>query len=186
MINQKNRQHPGAEHKRSVNIIGLQIDLSKQGGFMSVKSYLSQVRKLNHAIDMLVREREMIWSDLAAPGVHAMEDTKIMKSTSFPEDKYVRYQELCDKINLRVDRLITQRHVIIGQIEALKDIRYRVVLTKFYIEQCSINQISHELMYSDEYVRHLLVDARRAFGRMYPELEQHCDICTRMTKDNTK
>lgn len=137
---------------------------------MSAKGYLSQIRKLSHKIEAMQEERDQIWIDISSAGTSAITDTRVMGGKKrMPEDMYVKYQALCDKITAHIDILIQKRIHIVEQIYELDNSVHSHILYRHYVQRMPFVRIAALLHYSEDRIYHLHQEALREFGQMYPE-----------------
>ena len=135
---------------------------------MTIKEYLTQVRKLRILIDQ--RERELESLRAARFGCVSGVDygrTPVKGSRRVGGS----FEEAAIKaVDLEVETaaLIVQynelRHTIIGQIQQLKKPEHMQILYKRYVEEKRWEQIADEMGYDSVYIRSLHGKALFAFG----------------------
>ena len=135
---------------------------------MTIKEYLTQVRKLRILIDQ--RERELESLRAARFGCVSGVDygrTPVKGSRRVGGS----FEEAAIKaVDLEVETaaLIVQynelRHTIIGQIQQLDKLEHMQILYKRYVEEKRWEQIAEEMGYDSVYIRSLHGKALFAFG----------------------
>lgn len=126
---------------------------------MTIKEYLTQVRKLRILIDQ--RERELESLRAARFGcVNGVDYGRIpVKGSrrvggSF-EQASIKALDLEGEIAGLIEQYNELRHTIIGQIQQLKKPEHMQILFKRYVEEKRWEQIADEMGYSCDHIRHL-------------------------------
>lgn len=135
---------------------------------MTIKEYLTQVRKLRILIDQ--RERELESLRAARFGcVNGVDYGRIpVKGSrrvggSF-EQASIKALDLEGEIAGLIEQYNELRHTIIGQIQQLKKPEHMQILFKRYVEEKRWEQIADEMGYDSVYIRSLHGKALFAFG----------------------
>lgn len=120
---------------------------------MTAKQYLQQVRKLDSEINLHLETISAIRDSLYVRAVsydnipvsHCSHDDPIGKAIS----KITDYEK---EVNDKINRLVELKIAIIKTIRCIPDIRYRKLLTKYYVEGKSWEQVAEEMNYG---IRHI-------------------------------
>ena len=117
---------------------------------MTAKEYLSQAKKLNDAINKLLKDRDY-WRDLSKK-VSGSNFEEHFNSNRTSEAPFVRCLERIDEIERDIDRkvstLVDLRTGINKAIDALDDFGEQLVLCYRYLNSCSWEQIPRSMAVS--------------------------------------
>lgn len=102
---------------------------------MTAKDYLMQIRSLNIKIAMREEESALLKSQAEGTGSQALSPDKVQTSISGDPmgDRLARASDIDAEVQWLRNRLIADRHRIIGQIEQLEDARYVELLKLKYV-----------------------------------------------------
>ena len=136
---------------------------------MTAKEYLTQVRKLRILIEQRQKELDRL-ADQKLGAVSGIDYGKIpvqggrRVGASF-EQAAVQCLDLREEIDGLIRDYTHLRHKIIGQIQQLDRPEYLQVLYKRYVEEKHWEEISVEMGYSCDHIRHLHGYALREFSK---------------------
>ena len=135
---------------------------------MTVKEWLSRAQNINKAIDALIDERDKAFAEackITAPP----SDVERVSGThdNATENKFTIYAEYTRMIDVKIDELYATKNEILAAIDAVNDNTYRALLTRYYVNGETWEQIAEELNYSVYWTRSGLHD------RALAEVEKH-------------
>lgn len=145
-------------------------DLRIRGGTgMTPKEYLSQVRRLDVLIKQRLEQKEEL---LQLNGLVGRGISERVQSSPKGEASFVRIVEKIEsleaEITALIDKYVDLKRVIIGQIQALPDVKYSQVLYKRYVEGKRLEAIALEMGCSYHRLKHVHGYALKAFGDHFP------------------
>lgn len=136
----------------------------------AVKAYLKQIRRLDNAINFLIRERDdLIVKRTGLRGISYNSD-KVQTSPSGEDPNNRITEKIIDmtrKIDEEIDEYTDIKKKIVAQIIALNDARYSEILQRRYVDYQPFDQIADEMFYTYDTIRHYHQDALRMFGEKY-------------------
>ena len=133
---------------------------------MTTRKYLKQIQLLQIRIAQWKREAERLRSEafsLGSPGFDA-DPVQVSKTGSVLERKVTEYLDMMAKIDKRIIQLSKMRDRLIHQIQQMDNPQYMQVLYLRYVECRRIRDIAQEMNFSDDWIRHLLDKAEKAFA----------------------
>lgn len=147
---------------------------------MTPKEYLSQLRLTDIQIKQCQMQLDEIETQMI--GVRSMDysadriqSSPVQDKWSAKMDKVIRIQ---DKLVTLKGQLIVKRDKIVRQINSLDRPEYVEILFLRYVEYKTLLEISEELNYDYDHLRHLHGRALQAFGRAQKQrTETHIDKC---------
>lgn len=125
---------------------------------MKAKEYLQQLKRLDTLIDL--KNKELDDLQLRVKSIGSMNFSEERVQTSPSEDApFVKLIEkivdLQAEINAEIDIFVDTKRRIISQIQALKNPKFIDLLYKCYVEYKSLMQISSEMNFSYDHIKHL-------------------------------
>lgn len=103
---------------------------------MTAKEYLRQLKNLEVKIAQRRLERDSLLSDAMGNGSPRLSRDKVQTSISGDTmgDKLAEAADIQHEVDWLINRLIAERHRIIGEIHTLNDARYIQILYLHYVE----------------------------------------------------
>lgn len=140
---------------------------------MSPKKYLDQIRRLRILIDQRRQELESLRAARfgSSVGIDYGDNcsrNSVHMGASF-ERVIAESIDLSKEIEGMIERYISLRHKIIGEIQQIEKPEYAQVLFKRYVEEKRFETIAHEMNYSYVYTRELHQKALQTFGKTISE-----------------
>lgn len=139
---------------------------------MTAKEYLSQYRVLESKIKHRQRELDAFRETMALSGIKMSEKVQTSPSADNLSNSVMRLLDMETEIKEELIRLTELKHRIINEIHELDNALYIDILYLKYIEKKSLWDISLELNYEYNHIRHSHGHALQAFWN-------------RVLKDNT-
>ena len=136
---------------------------------MTVREYLSQIRRLDDAIAYKEEQRKEILEEMASIRAVEYDKDKVQASASGDQmiNLMIRLEEIAGEADEMRKRFFEEKNTIINQITALEKHTTRDLLYKRYVEYKSFEVISVEMGYAYEYARALHGEALKDFAEMY-------------------
>ena len=125
---------------------------------MKAKEYLQQLQRLDTVINQKIKELGDLRSMSKSVGSidYSKERVQTSPSGDAPFVKQImRIIDLEEEINREIDKFVDKKHLIINQIQGLKNSDYISLLFKRYVEFKSLEQICVEMNFSYDYIKHL-------------------------------
>ena len=136
---------------------------------MTVKEYLSQIRKLDDVIAYKEAQRKELLEEMASIQAIAYDKDRVQSSASADGmiNKMIRLDEMaCELEDTMIERA-KKRAEITTQITLMPNGTYMQILFKRYVEMQKFEQIALDMNYSYDRVRHLHQEACETFGEIY-------------------
>ena len=134
---------------------------------MDAKEYLGRVRLLEARVNQKQRQREEVLTMIE--GVRSMSfggRVDGSKNHDRITDAVIRLEKVEEECADAIAEFCEEKEKIINQIHKINDQRYEEILVKHYIEQKNLLKISHEMIYSYDYIREIHPKALSAFERV--------------------
>ena len=140
---------------------------------MTVKEYLSQIRKLDDVIAYKEAQRKELLEEMASIQAIAYDKDRVQVSASGDQmiNLMIRLDEIAGEANEMKKKCFEKKNEIINQIIMLDNHNTRELLYKRYVEYKAFEVIAIEMGYSYEYARELHGVALREFAEVIPETE---------------
>lgn len=139
---------------------------------MKAKDYLLQLRSLDTRINQKIRELDQLRQISSLSSINY--STERVQSTRSKEAPFVKVIHkivvLEREINQQIDNFVDKKHLIINQIQELRDTRFINVLYKRYVEYKRYEDIAKEIGYSFDYVKELHKISLELFEKKHPTL----------------
>lgn len=113
---------------------------------INVKDYLSSIRYTEQEIKSYVQQKEQLKDSLYIK-TSTLRDDKVQESGGKYDDKYIKYIELCEHINEKIDELFDLKLTISNQIDKIENPERRLILRLRYINLLSFEQIAVQMGY---------------------------------------
>ena len=144
---------------------------------LTPKDYLMQIRKLRVLIDQREKEldrlREQTFSSVSGIDYSRI-PVKGSRRVGAPfEQTANKALDLTGEVAGLIDEYNDLRHKIIGEIQSLDRPEYMQVLYKRYVEEKHWEEISVEMGYSCDHIRHLHGWALHEFGKLMKEMKDN-------------
>lgn len=123
------------------------------------KEYLKRIEYINDDINSRLREKSELKRAMAVR-TSAVTDVKVQESrTGRYDDKYMRYFEVAESIDERIDELVELKMKISNEIDLIDDPLYRLILRNRYINLLTFEDIASMLNKSIRYIYQVHGDA---------------------------
>ena len=141
---------------------------------MTAKEYLRQLKRLEIKIDQRRQERDRLLSDAMGNGSPRLSRDRVQTSVSGDTmgEKLAECADIQREIDWLINKLIADRHRIIGEIHTLTDTRYIQILYLHYVEGKRLEDVA-EIMrktngkpYSYDHIASLHGMALQEFDRI--------------------
>lgn len=141
---------------------------------MTAKEYLRQLKNLEVKIEQRRRERDRLLSDAMCNGSPRLTADKVQTSISGDTmgDKLAEAADIQREVEWLINRLIADRHRIIGEIHTLTDARYIQILYLHYVEGKKLEDVAEIMIktngkhYSYDHIASLHGMALQEFDRI--------------------
>lgn len=141
---------------------------------MTAKEYLRQLKNLEVKIEQRRRERDRLLSDAMCNGSPRLTPDKVQTSISGDTmgDKLAEAADIQREVEWLINRLIADRHRIIGEIHTLNDARYIQILYLHYVEEKKLEDVAEIMIktngkhYSYDHIASLHGMALQEFDRV--------------------
>ena len=141
---------------------------------MTAKEYLRQLKSLEIKINQRRRERDRLLSDAMCNGSPRLTADKVQTSISGDTmgDKLAEAADIQREVEWLINRLIADRHRIIGEIHTLTDARYIQILYLHYVEGKKLEDVAEIMIktngkhYSYDHIASLHGMALQEFDRI--------------------
>lgn len=130
---------------------------------MTAKQYLNRARRIDKEIDALLRLVQTTRESLES--VTQNYDSDGATGTKNPH-KFDRLVELESLVDSKVDELIALKTDILDTISKLKDNRQRILLTKYYLQMLTWEQVAVDMDYSFQHTMRMHGYALREIDRI--------------------
>ena len=139
-----------------------------EGGRVTAKEYLRQLKTLDNMINAKLLERERIRALSEKVTVPQSEKVQCSSGGGF-ENVVIKIQELEDEINADVYKLVDLKREARGLIGKLEDERHKIVLIMYYVSDMTFEKVAEQTNYSFAAVHSLHKAALRGFEKIYRE-----------------
>lgn len=124
---------------------------------MNAKEYLQQLQKADLIINQKIQEKTDLLAKLSS--IRGINYSKERVQVSFQREapytaSISKIVDLENEIECLICDYANLKHKIISEIQELSNRKYMDILYKRYIEDKSLEQISIEMNYSYDYIRH--------------------------------
>lgn len=141
---------------------------------MTAKEYLRQLKNLEIKIDQRRRERDRLIADAMGNGSPRLNPDKVQSSHAGDQmgDKLAEAADIQSEIDWLINKLIGDRHRIIGEIHSLNDARYIQILYLHYVEGKRLEDVADAMVktngkpYSYDHIASLHGMALQEFDRI--------------------
>lgn len=134
---------------------------------MTAKGYLNQVRLADRQINVKLEELSKLRQKIAQRSAQLQKD-KVVSSGVVDFTKTIdKIVDLEREIDSEIDALVELKRETRAKINTLNDKRYVIVLTEYYINGKTFEQISADNYWSDRHVRRLHRWALEEFGKIF-------------------
>lgn len=136
---------------------------------MNVKQYLNQIRLLDMKINQRIEEKDSLLAKATSTGSAGnMDPNKVQSSADLhqTENLIVKYTDLEQEITQMIDRFITLKHDIIGEIQQLEDVKQMDCLYQKYVNYNSLEKIAENMNISVDYAFRVHRDALNEFRKV--------------------
>ena len=116
---------------------------------MTAKQYLNRARRIDSEINALLRLLQTTRDSLES--ITQNYDSDGSQSTKNPH-KFDRLVELESTVDNKVDELIALKAEILNTISKLNDNRQRIILTEYYLEMKTWEQVAVDMNYSFQHI----------------------------------
>ena len=144
---------------------------------LTPKDYLMQIRKLRVLIDQREKEldrlREQTFSSASGIDYSRIPVKGSRRVGASFEQAANKALDLTGEVAGLIDEYNDLRHKIIGEIQSLDRPEYMQVLYKRYVEEKHWEEISVEMGYSCDHIRHLHGWALHEFGKLMKEMKDN-------------
>lgn len=144
---------------------------------LTPKDYLMQIRKLRVLIDQREKEldrlREQTFSSVSGIDYSRIPVKGSRRVGASFEQAANNALDLTGEVAGLIDEYNDLRHKIIGEIQSLDRPEYMQVLYKRYVEEKHWEEISVEMGYSCDHIRHLHGWALHEFGKLMKEMKDN-------------
>ena len=141
---------------------------------MTAKEYLRQLKRLEIQIEQRRQERDRLLSDAMSNSSPRLTVDKVQTSTSGDTmgDKLAEAADIQKDVEWLINKLIAERHRIIGEIHTLNDARYIQILYLHYVEGKRLEDVAEIMVktngkpYSYDHIASLHGMALQEFDRV--------------------
>ena len=118
---------------------------------MTAKEYLRQLKNLEIKIDQRRLERDRLIADAMGNGSPRLNPDKVQTSCAGDQmgDRLAEAADIQKEIDWLINKLIADRHKIIGEIHTLNDARYIQILYLHYVEGKKLEVVAETMVKSN-------------------------------------
>lgn len=139
-----------------------------------VKEYLNQIKYVQQEIQSRVEEKTNLRQSLALK-TSSFNENKVQESGTLNyDDNYMKYIEVADEINKKIDALINLKVKISNEIDTLDKAEHRLLLRMRYINLQTFEQVAVNMKYDIRQVH-------RIHGNALSEFDKHVTKCHSMS-----
>lgn len=114
---------------------------------MEVKEYLNQIRYIDSEIQAHLEERRKLRQAIELKTT-SYNDVKVQENNaSSYDERYIKYVDMADLINEKIDTLIDLKMKVSSEIDKLDKAEHRLLLRQRYINQKSFEEIAVQMCY---------------------------------------
>lgn len=114
---------------------------------MEVKEYLNQIRHVDNEIQAHLEERNRLRQAIELKTT-SFNDNKVQETNSSNfDERYIKYVDMADVINNKIDMLIDLKMKVSSEIDQLEKAEHRLLLRQRYINLKSFEQIAVQMGY---------------------------------------
>ena len=114
---------------------------------MEVKEYLNQIRYIDNEVQAHLEERSRLRQAIELKTT-SYNDNKVQETNSSDYDeRYIKYVDMADMINNKIDALIELKMKVSSEIDQLDKAEHRLLLRQRYINLKSFEQIAVQMGY---------------------------------------
>lgn len=133
---------------------------------MTAKEYLMQVRNTDNLINAKLREFEELRKQIESlQSVQFGEKVKSSQTGDSMQKTIEKIIDMQNEINAEVDKLVDLKSKIRAEINQLLDNRYITVLTDYFINCMTFDEIANEEKYSRRQISRLYGNALQSFQK---------------------
>lgn len=137
-------------------------------GNRQARAELEGLREMNARIDALIMEKEKLAArvtSLARPLSEPVSGTR----QSDIANAAAKLVDMGREIDSTIDEYYERKDRILAKINALSDVRYRLLLTWYYVhtERLTLEEVADKMNYRHQYVRRLHVSALDAYQKKH-------------------
>lgn len=131
---------------------------------MDVKEYLNQIKYTNQEIQSRIDEKNQLRSAVSLK-TSSFNENKVQETgTLHFDDKYMKYIEVADEINEKIDELVDLKLSISNEIDRLDKSEHRILLRLRYINLQPFENIAVAMQYDIRQVHRIHGNALKAFS----------------------
>lgn len=128
------------------------------------KKYLSEIKYIHEDIQSRIEEKNLLRQSVELKTTNYNSD-KVQESGSGRfDDRYMKFLEVSDEINKKIDALIDLKVQVSNDIDRLANHEHRLILRLRYINLNSFENISVKMNYDIRHVHRLHGNALSAFS----------------------
>lgn len=135
---------------------------------MTAKDYLSQIQRIEGHIKRIEDQLRTIHAEMSMLKSPVLDADRVHGSGN--DDKLleliIKYGDVEKRLWSEMDKLVTTRERVRGEIESMANDKYRRVLYDRYVKHMSWDEIASDMMYSRRWVEMLHGHALHEFARM--------------------
>lgn len=132
---------------------------------MQIKDYLNSIKFCEDEIQSFVQQKEQLRCSIELKTTNFNEN-KVQESSKIYDDKYIKYIEVCEILNKKIDDLIALKLKISNEIDLLDKGDERIVLRKKYINLMTFEQIAVDIDYDIRSVHRIHGNALQSLDKV--------------------
>lgn len=137
---------------------------------MEVKEYLNQIRYIHQDIQSRIDEKERLRQSMTLK-ISSFSENKVQESgTLHYDDKYMKFVEVAEEINRKIDSLVDLKMQVSNDIDRMDKSEHRVLLRMRYINLMPFENIAVDMGYDIRQVH-------RIHGNALQSLSEHVTKC---------
>ena len=114
---------------------------------MDIKEYLNQIRYIDQEINAHLEEKKRLRQAIELKTT-SYNDNKVQETNSSSyDDKYIKYVDMADVINNKIDDLVDLKMKVSSEIDKLDKAEHRLLLRQRYINLKSFEEIAVFMCY---------------------------------------
>lgn len=134
---------------------------------MQAKQYLKELKRLDTCINQKMQEKAALYTSTIGAARTDKDRVQTSSTGDTMPDLIQRISDIEAEIVKQIDDFATQKHIVINQIQGLKNKTYVSLLYKRYVEFKSLEEIAVEMVYTYQYTRRMHGYALAEFQRVH-------------------
>ncbi|MBO5060251.1 MAG: DUF1492 domain-containing protein [Clostridia bacterium] len=137
---------------------------------MTAKEWLRQGRKLEQEVRTLREQKDQAFALVCGSSISYGSDRVQASCKNTAEDKLITYLKYANMLESKIVELLNYRAEMIKAIGMVNDVRYRILLTAYYVNCNTWEQVAELMVYDLRWVHRLHGEALKAIESHYKSM----------------